>query len=158
VGLYGEGGGVGLRALPRRVEELFAHPSHAPTLPAPSPAPCQLRTSRRMFMDTVNGLVRLPNGPAEVRQPAGWPQADPWLKIIQCCGCESLNKQDLDRWLARFQGASAAAPRPHSSHTDWQRVDLWARAARMPSAWHLPLLSLPFSLLVLLTLFSPGIC
>lgn len=52
---------MGLRALPRRVEEPFAHPSHAATLLAPSPAPCQLRTSRRMFMDTVNGLVLLPN-------------------------------------------------------------------------------------------------
>ena len=40
MGLYGEGGGgVGLRALPRRVEEPFAHPSHAPgSFPCPVPA------------------------------------------------------------------------------------------------------------------------
>lgn len=34
-------------------------------------------------------------GPAEICQPAGRLQADPWLKIIQRCGCANLNKQDL---------------------------------------------------------------
>ena len=40
--------------------------------PAPSPAPCQLRTSRRMFMDTVNGLVQTGAGRGS---PAGWAAA-----------------------------------------------------------------------------------
>lgn len=58
LGLYGEGGGgCGFRGTAQRGGEPLAHPSHAPALLAPSPAPGQMETRRRMFMETVNGLA-----------------------------------------------------------------------------------------------------
>lgn len=104
MGLYGEGGGgYGFQGT--------AHPSHAPALPAPSPALCQMETSRRMFMETVNGLAApSEQGTAVTRPPARRLQADPWLKIIQSSGCENLNKQDWSWWQALLQRSPLLVP------------------------------------------------
>lgn len=99
LGLYGKGGGgCGFWGNPLWGGEPLTHPSHSPPswlLPGPFPAPCQMETDRRMFMETVNGLAApSTQGPVDARQPAWRLQADPWLKIIQNSGCENLNKQD----------------------------------------------------------------
>lgn len=62
--------GVGFGALSRGVEKPLTRPTHVPALRAPSPTPCQMLTSKRMFMETVNGLAApSKRGPAAAGRP-----------------------------------------------------------------------------------------
>lgn len=124
----------------RWVENPLACPSQAPALPGSLPCPVPDADQQEDVCGDSKGLAAPPKqGPADTRQQAGRLQADPWLQISQCSGCENVNKWDSQAdgklclkggpGLPEVLHAQVLPWLPCTAGSVWQgRVAFWATA------------------------------